>query len=62
MPRLYQTKGDLTKRYQFCIPMSIIMLNELRDYAEKQGRTPTAVARDFIENGIAAGIKKESGK
>lgn len=52
MPRVYKIKTD-ARRERVTIPVTPEMFGRLRNHAVCRGQTCTALARDFLERGLA---------
>jgi hypothetical protein len=53
MARVYVRKGPDAKSAKVTVPMTEAAVEKLREFANAIGKTPTVVARELIENGVA---------
>ena len=56
MPRVYKRKPNAL-REKVTVPMSPDLLRRLREFAEGQTQTPTAVVREMIEKALPEAAK-----
>ena len=56
LPRVYKRKPNAL-REKVTVPMSPDLLRRLREFADSQAQTPTAIVREMIEKGLPEAVK-----